>query len=224
MEWFDIPRSRSEQGRRLGRLTMSRAKSPSRSTLSPNDVRAATNTLRMVRSVSAASREPTIARASDLDEAPHEDADADRHRKQAWDQPDAVVRAGIAGSRVLREQREETATHEDQKGEADAERAAPDAALVKRPAGCEDHERGKDRDRDGRPPLELPEQQASYREGGRQRDWHGQAAEERGHQARRWPPVMRPRSNLRSVPWMRRSMLSAWASQMRIGPTNAQPM
>ena len=31
-------------------------------------------------------------------------------------------------------------------------------------------------------------------------------------------PASRPRSNLRSVPWSRRSMLSAWASQMRAAP------
>ena len=34
-------------------------------------------------------------------------------------------------------------------------------------------------------------------------------------------PASRPRSNLRSVPWIRRSMLSAWASQMNAAPTAA---
>ena len=34
-------------------------------------------------------------------------------------------------------------------------------------------------------------------------------------------PASRPRSNLRSVPWIRRSMLSAWASQMKAAPTAA---
>lgn len=45
---------------------------------------------------------------------------------------------------------------------------------------------------------------------------------DRGHPPWRRPPKMSARSNLRSWPWMSRSMLSAWAIQMRTGPTIAQ--